>query len=84
MNADKTELLLMSSQRMKARLPAVQLQIGDHVVLPSRKVKIFGVTIDSSASIEKHIAMVSRASYIQLSVQDKASWKLASYTAFTV
>jgi len=66
MNSEKTEFLLISSKRMQAKLPAVQLQIGDHVVLPSQTAKNLGVTMDSNASMEKHIAMVSRASYLQL------------------
>ena len=67
LNADKTEVLVISSPSVSRslRLPAFELA-GAHVK-PSAAVRDLGVTLDSALRLDCHVSNVVRSSYAHLS-----------------
>ena len=64
-NDDKTEFLILSSQRMSPTQD-LALTIGSSQIQPTRSAKNLGVIIDNRLKMDNHIASVSRSCLFHL------------------
>ena len=58
--------MLITPKHLAKSIECPKLLIGEHEVQPSPHVRNLGVTMDSMATMEKHVNNVCRASYMQL------------------
>ena len=63
-NDDKTEFLVLTSKSHSSACKH-SINIGTSTIQPSRSAKNLGVTLDSTLSMEKHIASVSQSCLYQ-------------------
>jgi hypothetical protein len=66
MNDGKTEVMLITPKHMAGKIECPTLVIGDCEVQPTTHVGNLGVTMDSHATMEKHINKVCKSSYLHL------------------
>ena len=61
LNDDKTEALIVSSQRMSTSLPMPDsLTVGTSNVMFSQSVKTLGVTLDTHLTMQKQVINIAR------------------------
>ncbi len=65
-NADKTEVIIFTSQRNEKHVETITVDIGEETIKPSKCVRNLGVFLDSNMTMEKHISSVCRSGYGQL------------------
>jgi len=68
LNGSKTEVILLSSQRVLSRVSLTELTIDGVNIKISDKVRDLGVILDSSLTFQHHIASVSATSFAYLRV----------------
>ena len=66
LNADKTELIIFSSQKHSKLVENVELEIGDSSIKPSKTVRNLGVTLNSNMHMDHHVNSVTRTCYGQI------------------
>lgn len=66
LNDDKTELLLITSPRLRARMPLSTIQMGDIDVHASTSAPNLGCIYDNTMSMEQHVAKICTACYYHL------------------
>ncbi|XP_060604137.1 uncharacterized protein LOC132756992 [Ruditapes philippinarum] len=65
-NADKTEVIIFTSQRNQQHVETITVTIGDENIKPSNSVRNLGAILDNNMTLEKHINSVCRSCYGQL------------------
>jgi hypothetical protein len=65
-NADKTEVIVFTSQKNEKHIESISVKIGGEDIKPSKCVRNLGAFLDSKMSMEKHINSVCRSGYGQL------------------
>ena len=65
-NADKTEVIVFTSQKKRKLIESISVKIGGEDIKPSNCVRNLGYYLDSKMSMEKHINSVCRSGYAQL------------------
>jgi hypothetical protein len=65
-NADKTEVIIFTSQRNQQHVETITVTIGDENIKPSNSVRNLGAVLDNNMTLEKHINSVCRSCYGQL------------------
>ena len=66
LNADKTEVILFTSQRNSQYIEDVELKIGGSNIKPSTSVKNLGATLDSKMVMDHRVNSVTRTCYAQI------------------
>ena len=66
LNDDKTEVLIVSSDRQKHKVNQQGINIGGYQINPSPSAKNLGVLFDEHLKMEKHIGSITKSSYLQL------------------
>ena len=64
MNDAKTEVMLITPERMAMKIECPTLVIGDHVVAPSPFVRNLGAILDSLTGMVRQINVVCKTSYM--------------------
>lgn len=65
-NADKTELIVFTSQKNEKHVQSVTVNISDENIKQSKNVRNLGAFFDSNMTMEKHISSVCKSCYGQL------------------
>ena len=81
LNANKTEMLLISPKQLATKLNCHTILIGEHEVTPAIVVRNIGVTMDTHASMEAHVNNVSRAYYYHIYSIGRIRCYLSQYAA---
>ena len=66
LNSDKTEALLIGTKQKLAAISNPKLQLSDATVSLSNQVKTLGVVLDSTLSMQPHIASLTKACFFHL------------------
>jgi hypothetical protein len=66
LNGDKTEALLIGTKQKLSAIPDASLLLSDATVPLSTQVKSLGVILDSTLSMQPHIASLTKACFFQL------------------
>ena len=66
MNDDKTEFLVISSKSIARGIVSPMLHIGDHQVVATSTARNIGVMMDSKASMEAHVLLVCKSSFVHI------------------
>lgn len=66
LNADKTEVILFTSQNNEKHIDSITVKIGDADIKPSGYVRNLGAFLDSKMNMDKHINTICRSGYAQL------------------
>ena len=66
MNEDKTEFMIISSERLTNRFTPSSLTIGETFIEPSTSVRNLGVTLDHHITMDAYIQNLCRVAYFQL------------------
>ena len=65
-NADKTELMIFTSQKNQKHVETMTVNIGNENIQPSNTVRNLGAMLDRNMTMEKHVSSVCRSGYGQL------------------
>jgi len=74
LNANKTEFIWLGTRQQLAKINASPLQLKDQTLTPFDKVSDPGVTLDSTLTMEAHVANVVRSCFYQLR-QLRSIWR---------
>lgn len=66
LNEDKTEFLVVASDRMKHKIPHLELTVGTHKVKPSRIARNLGVVFDDVLKMDDHVQAVCKKAFFHL------------------
>lgn len=66
LNADKTEVILFSSQKHSKHVEDLELKVGGSSIRPSKTVRNLGATLDSNMHMDHHVNSVTRTCYGQI------------------
>ena len=65
-NADKTEVIVFTSQRNEKYVESISVNIGEENIKPSKCVRNLGAMLDTNMTMEKQIRSVCKSCYGQL------------------
>ena len=67
LNDDKTEVLVIASKSMHAKLAIPSVKVGDSSILPTTSARNIGVKFDNLMNLESHITETCRSAFYHLS-----------------
>ena len=85
LNPSKFEVILMGTRQRSASLPSLSnISVAGSTVSFSPQVKLFGVTLDNSLSLNKHVASLSKSCFFHLRALRHISHTLTDDAAKTI